>query len=57
MSGPHPARYRVVFIGPSSAGKTSILQRFAKGTFYEQHRRSGRISILGGLRLAMAKFL
>jgi small GTP-binding protein len=41
MPGPRPARHKVVFIGPSSAGKTNIIQRFAKRTFYEQQPTIG----------------
>jgi small GTP-binding protein len=33
MSLPDPMAHKVVFIGPASAGKTSLITRFSKGTF------------------------
>jgi Ras-related protein Rab-5C len=34
-------RHKIVFIGPSSAGKTSLIQRFAKGLFQEHQPTIG----------------
>jgi GTPase SAR1 family protein len=36
-----PNRHKVVFINPSSAGKTSIIHRYAKDNFYEQEPTIG----------------
>jgi small GTP-binding protein len=36
-----PRRHKVVFLGPSAGGKTSIIQRYAKGNFIEQQPTIG----------------
>jgi Ras-related protein Rab-5C len=38
---PKPIRHKVVFVGPSSSGKTSIISRYAKRSFHSQQPTIG----------------
>jgi Ras-related protein Rab-5C len=53
-----PTRYKVVLLGPSSAGKTSIIHRYMKGSFFEQRPTIGtafysREVVMDGRRLVL----
>jgi Ras-related protein Rab-5C len=41
MPSPAGRRHKVVFLGPSSSGKTSLIQRFVKGTFGDKEPTIG----------------